>query len=252
MSAKSIIKSIIRPLGYDVVRWIPDQFLPPFDILPGFFKAYIPDLLESNPDFFFVQVGAHDGVGMDPLRQSILAHHLRGLLIEPLPDAFSRLRENYRSEPQLLFENVAIGDDPGHIPFYRARSGEGGEKWQVLASFDRGHLTKHGVPPACIEEIRVEVDTLPSVLRKRQIQHVTLLQIDAEGQDYQIVKSAMDAGIRPKLINYESGNLEPTVGNACKHMLYNLGYRFIDVGIDTLCCLQSESASARAGGREET
>jgi FkbM family methyltransferase len=241
---------LIRQLGYDVVRYIPDQFLPPFDILPCFFRAYIGDLLESTPDFFFIQVGAHDGCEMDPIRESILAYHLRGLLIEPLPDAFAKLRENYRSEPQLIFENVAIGDEPGQVPFYRVKKGEGAEWWQVLAGFDKEHMISEGVPKELIEEIRVQMTTLPPLLQTHGIRDATLLQVDTEGYDFRIVKVAVDAGLRPKIINYEHVNLSRIEQNQCKHMLYDLGYRFLDVEIDTLCCLTDESP-VRARAKDE-
>ncbi len=237
MGLKSLVKAALHPLGFDVVRYIPDQFLPPFDILPRFFRAYIGDMLEQDADFFFIQVGAHDGVEMDPIRESILAYHLRGLLIEPLPDAFARLRENYRSEPQLIFENVAIGDEPGRVPFYRVKEGKGGVDWQVLAGFDKAHMMYEGVPEGLIEEIPVEMATLPSLLEKHGIDRISLLQVDTEGHDFRIVKAALEAGLRPTLINYEHVNLSRIDQNRCKHMLYDLGYRLIDIGIDTLCCL---------------
>jgi hypothetical protein len=86
----------------------------------------------------------------------------------------------------------------------------------------------------------LEVTTLPSLLEKHSIKDVTLLQVDTEGYDYRVVKSALEAGIRPKLINYEHVHLNQADRLACKLMLYNAGYRFAEVVTDTLCYLNPD------------
>ena len=70
------------------------------------------------PDFFFVQIGAHDGIRDDPIRKYIVKSHWRGLLVEPVPHIFRKLVENYRDETQLIFENVAVAAHDGVMPFY--------------------------------------------------------------------------------------------------------------------------------------
>jgi FkbM family methyltransferase len=236
-SMKSLVKGVVRRLGYDVVKWYPAEFEPRLDVLPRLLKAYFQDLVEANPDFFFIQVGAHDGVRLDPIRESILAFHPRGLLIEPMPDAFSRLRETYRSEPQLAFEQVAIGDEPGHLPFYSIKPGSEWRDLEVVASFDREHVKRFGVPEEYIEETTVEVVTFSSLLERCGIKDATLLQVDTEGYDYRVVKSALEAGLRPKIINYEHIHLSRNDQLRCKRMLFARGYRFVDLGLETLCCL---------------
>ncbi len=231
-----------------MVKYFPDEFLPPLDILPFFFKAYLRDFVAANPDFFLLQVGAHDGDATDPIRDAILAHHLRGLLIEPLPDVFSRLKENYKSETQLLFENVAIGDEPGRLPFYRIKPEATLEWGQTLAGFDRGHLISRGLPEEAIEEIYVEVVTIPSLLDKHGIKVVNMLQVDTEGFDYRIVKAVLNAGLRPEIINYEHCDISRAEQVECKRMLYDIGYRFTDVGIDTLCRLHEDAPALASVG----
>jgi hypothetical protein len=43
----------------------------------------------------FIQVGANDGIFGDPLREHILAHKWRGVLVEPQPEIFEQLKANY-------------------------------------------------------------------------------------------------------------------------------------------------------------
>ena len=61
-----------------------------------------------------------------------------------------------------------------------------------------------------------------------------LLQIDAEGYDYEILKTIDFDRIRPRFVNYERVLLldeEP----ACRSMMRDAGYVLFDWDIDTLC-----------------
>lgn len=244
MSMKALAKGVVRRLGYDVVKWRPERFEPALDVLPRLLSAYIEDFVRSDPDFFFIQVGANDGYELDPLRESILAHHPRGLLIEPLPDPMEKLRWNYRSEPQLLFDQVAIGDEPGRLPFYSVKPGTGYQALDIASSFSKAHLLKFGVPEDAIQEQIIEVIDFATLLKRHHIQKVGLLMIDTEGYDYRVVKSALDSGARPELILYEYIHLPRDVQDRCKRMLYDAGYRFIDLGLETLCRLEAPPASS--------
>lgn len=76
--------------------------------------------------------------------------------------------------------------------------------------------------------------TLRTLLRKHGIQNLTLLMTDTEGFDCEIVNMAFDAGLRPAIIYYELSMPFPQARVDCKKRLMQAGYRFIDVGIDTL------------------
>jgi hypothetical protein len=66
-----------------------------------------------------------------------------------------------------------------------------------------------------------------------------LLQIDVEGFDAKVVRAALDAGLRPPIIHYEHENLHPAEQVDCKRRLEAAGYRYIDVGRDTLALLDN-------------
>jgi hypothetical protein len=67
-------------------------------------------------DFFFIQVGAHNGVSNDHLNDFIVKFGLRGILVEPQPHVFAELSRNYSYCPALKLENVAIADEGGERP----------------------------------------------------------------------------------------------------------------------------------------
>lgn len=230
MNLKTLLKACFQRIGFDIVRYVP-ELNRPFPILP----LLVQDHLETGKPFYFVQVGANDGILDDPLRDLILQHSLSGLLIEPLPDIFDKLKQNYKDQPLLSFENVAILSHEGNVPIYRVRNDAPVPYlWHGLASFTRDNLLSQGVPPEYIDVCQVEGVSLQSLLTKHGINTVTLLQIDTEGYDFEVIKSTFDAGIFPNIINYEYWWLTPSIRHKCKQMLDMHGYQFLDVGKDTI------------------
>jgi hypothetical protein len=74
---------------------------------------------KRGSSMFFLQVGAMDGKNFDPLFKHVRRFNWQGLLIEPLPDMFERLRQNYSDCAGLLFENCAVTDAAEEIEIHR-------------------------------------------------------------------------------------------------------------------------------------
>lgn len=231
---RRLIKSALQRFGFDLVRHrdLPER---PLELL-----EYVVHFHQSrSPALNFVQIGANDGVRQDPIREIVLKYKLPGLLVEPIPDFFDRLQANYAGTPGLAFERCAIGATDGTTTMYRIRPDPSLPDWvQGLATFDRAHLSaaKFNIPhlESFIEQVEVPVLTLPSLLAKHGITSLYLLQIDTEGYDCQIVTSALKSGLRPTVINYEFVHTSIAEQADCKRMLMDCGYRFLDVGQDTL------------------
>jgi FkbM family methyltransferase len=226
-----LARRAVRRLGIDVVRYVPPLQCG-FDVL----SLVVRDRLAHDPDLFVLQIGANDGLGGDPLRQLIMQHDLAGLLVEPLPDIFEALRANYADRPRLRFANVAIAAHAGVRPFYRVRPGTAGVPswWFGVAGFDRRVLTSNGIPLEAIDTIRIATTTLTELLTEHGVKRVDLLQVDAEGQDGAIVLAALDAGLTPAIINYESCHLPPREQYAVRQRLAAAGYGFVEIQPDTL------------------
>jgi len=236
---KRWMKSGLHRVGYDLVRYveIPER---PFQVLP----YIVAEQLENDPIFFFVQIGAHDGQVNDSLRALVLQYGLPGLFVEQLADHFERLRASYANQPSAAFECCAIGRNDGEANIYRVRADAPLPRWVLaIASFNRDHLSEAniGVPDVekYVEEVNVPCLTLSSLLRKRGIQSVTLLDINAEDFSCEIVRMALEAGLRPPLINYASRHPIPGDRADCKKRLMNAGYCFIDIGAETLAVRRS-------------
>jgi FkbM family methyltransferase len=231
---KRWIKSLIRKFGFDIVQYqeVPDRPLSVFPYVLGAEAA-------ADPNFFFVQIGAHDGVRNDPLWETVTRLRLRGLLVEPIPDLFAQLQDNYRDYPDLLFEQAAIAHRQGSVSLYRIAADAPLPAWvQGLASLNKQHLsgTKFGIPDLerHIQAIEVPSMTFTQLLKKHGVSRVSLLQVDTEGFDTEIVNMALESGILPRVIHYEYIHTPPPKRAALKRLLAEKGYSYLDVGRDTV------------------
>lgn len=159
----------------------------------------------AGENFFFIQIGACDGVSFDALYDFVLAKRLRGIAIEPLPDLFQELKQNYAGCPSVLPLNVGIHRTAKEMTMYRILSSTNGLPDYVkgMASMDPDHHKLYGIPT---EHVRTEVvrciswDTL---LAEQQIRRIDLLQLDTEGYDYEILDMLNFERLRPAVIKFE-------------------------------------------------
>jgi FkbM family methyltransferase len=224
---------ILRRLGYDVIRY-EEKFEHPFDLL----DLVLRDYLSKNEDFYFVQIGASNGIRGDQLYPLICQFHLKGLLVEPLPDQFEELKQNYADHPQLVFENCAIAEENGHRSMFRFVRNAAVPDWAYgLASFDRTHLTKFKDVEHLgkyVEEIQVPTMTYARLIDKHGIDHISLLHVDTEGYDFEILKMALEEDIYPEIINFEHEHLSAKDNLECKQRLLKNNYLFVKYGRDIL------------------
>jgi len=83
------------------------------------FRRYCQDLSDRVPGAVFAKIGANDGIMDDPCSDILLRDpRWKGLLIEPLPHCFERLKANFSDSDRFSLECVAIGARAGEAPFY--------------------------------------------------------------------------------------------------------------------------------------
>jgi len=196
-------------------------------------------------DAFFVQIGANDGEQQDPLRDLVLGHDWAGIMVEPVPYVFERLRRNYGHLPRIRLENLAVGAQDGVVPFYHLPDTEdagrpGLPSWfDALGSLRRDVLTAHREFIPDIEERLVETlvpcVTFDALCERNGVQEIDLLLTDTEGYDYEILKRIDFDRFRPKLIIYESWHLGEGDKPACAAHLAGFGYETLEYGLDTWC-----------------
>lgn len=237
MRWKEILRSVLNRQGYDIRRYVAScgQNTNVLDL------AVRCRLSAAASDrFFLVQIGANDGELDDPVCSLIKRHRLAGVLVEPMPECFARLRENYADQPQIALENCAIAQEDGHRELFRIRRGAYPHlpKAECMASFDRKVFSHCGkLLPGVerhIEVIQVPTMTVASLAAKHGIDHLDLVQVDTEGFDFEIIKLLLEAKLLPNIIHYEHFHLSAQDQRACRQRLMEHGYTFSHTPLDTL------------------
>ena len=204
-------------------------------------RQYCSCLPQAVAEPVFVKVGANDGVTGDPVSDILLADpKWKGLLIEPVPYCFDRLKASFHNSERFCLEQVAIGAAAGHATFYyvdpkAAEHIPGLPGWyDQLGSFDRNHIVKHldGVLTPFIIECNVEVCSLNDVLKRNGIRKVHLLHIDTEGHDYEVLKTLDFAGQSPAAIFVEHKHVPDAQKPEMLSLLRKHGYSVDDCGGD--------------------
>jgi FkbM family methyltransferase len=199
------------------------------------------ELLESE-NFFFVQIGANDGVRADESYDFITRHQLPGVVVEPLSDMFKKLTENYNHHPQIKKVNKAIHSSARTMPLYRIKNDADVPDWcHGIASFDKEHLLSGSKKIPQLEKYIIEesVDciSLDELLVQTKINQISFLQIDTEGYDFEIIKMLDFNQYKPKIIRYECCTLSVDDNQACIDLLAKQGYQFFDEGNDIIALL---------------
>jgi FkbM family methyltransferase len=233
-TASAVLKNLRRFVG----RWNYEIRRRPSVLMGGSNLELVPSLsmvlaeyILRKPEITFLQIGAFDGRQADPLYQFVTRYHWRGVLVEPMPDAFAKLKQAYEHEPQIQLQNVAIAAEDGRRTLYHLkRDAPGLPTWApMLASFDRDVVMRHQAQIPNIESVLETTDvpclTLNTLLARANLDRVDLLQIDTEGWDYEILKLVDFNRIRPAIINYEHAHLQADDWDAAVGLLVRNGYR---------------------------
>ena len=193
----------------------------------------------------FIQVGSNDAGYGDPLRYHILHDAWRGIMIEPLPFIFRRLRARYANLDGLIFENVAIDKQAGQRSFYHLRDDDDPALppwYDQLGSFLKENVFKHAdlLPDMeqRIVETPVQCASLDQLINKHEFVGFQLLHVDAEGYDWEILKTLHLDVHRPDIILFEHKHLQASDYGDCLNHLHAAGYETNADSVDTLALRQ--------------
>lgn len=155
------------------------------------------ELLDGK-ELFFIQIGANDGISVDPIHNLVKKNNWTGILFEPGKDAFGDLIKNYHGHTNLTFVNAAVSNYDG--------------RGELFCGTTTPHFTLNELKAKHmfdVEATLVEVDSMSpkTIIDKYSVKKVDLLQIDAEGHDFTIIKAFPFDLIKPKIIRYEYVNL---------------------------------------------
>lgn len=234
-----------RPAAWRLYRKLRQRLLnerPPPGPVHRVLAAYA---LESTP-VRFVQIGSNDAAFGDPIIDFVLLHGWSGVMVEPVPNVYARLRRRHGANPRLKFENLAIDSQDGSRAFFSLQPLDAPPSpwYDQMGSFSREHILRHErFTPGLAQHIRentVECVTLDTLFARHGIRELQLLHIDAEGHDYTVLKSLDFNRCQPELLLFEHGHLPRAERSECATFLEARGYRLLHEGRD---CLAMHSAA---------
>ena len=184
-----------------------------------------------NGKLHFLQIGAMDGVKHDNLYRYVQSNDWTGVLVEPLPDMFERLVENYENRSGLQFECSAITNNDGPTQIFRVPTEligtEGVPDWMEGCST----LKKEGYIEDVLDKaVPVDINgiTLKTLYAKYGDKY-DFVQVDTEGFDYEIFMQLLQNGLTADLYKIEVAHITYTKTVWMRWVLENHRYTtFID------------------------
>ena len=221
------LRSILRKLLHKTVHRTGFRL-----VRAPFFERAIRDWeLEYQP-FYFVQIGAHNGITSDPFHRFLIENLAwESLLIEPQKRCIDTLRYIYADRENIRIEHAAIGPEQQTLRLYKVSdSAEGLPHWaNQLASVRREVILSHQDRIPDIERYIQAEDVrclgLAQVLAKHRFPRVDLLATDTEGFDFEIVKQIDSLESPPQFIYYEHLHLSREEYTQSLRFLEDRGYR---------------------------
>jgi FkbM family methyltransferase len=188
----------------------------------------------QNGKVKFIQIGAMDGVKFDDLYLYIRNFNWSGYLVEPLPEKFEKLMNNYQDVEGLSFECSAITNFDGEVEIYtvpQEKIDDGSvEEWAEGCSTLTPKTHLEGLTPHMVPKL-VNAMTFDTFSKKWSIENsdIDFIQVDTEGSDYDIMMQIMNSGVRPKLFKIEIAHITYNKAVYVRWLLEKENYKtFID------------------------
>jgi len=201
---KKYIQSLLHKYGLRIIR------IGPYSIFN--FESLLYRHLAVHKTLTFLQIGANDGIMNDPVYQFNLTNRdfVSGFVLEPLPDIFEKLVENYKCCLGIKPFNLAIHSSEPEMILHRVKKERAAEIPAFasgIASFDANHWKKTTLIPGAdfMEQVKVRCVSFTDFIKSNAIDKLDLLLIDTEGYDYEILRSIDFTSIKPKIIRFEHG-----------------------------------------------
>jgi len=236
---KQLLQKLLSRVGLRLVR--ARSFVDPIAPFDALELAVRAELSRAGESFYFMKVGANDGMLAGSLNLLIRKYGLRGCLVGPDHAALSALEDQLSDQPRLDFRAVGIGELGGKGPLRSPNAagvGVGAGFFDPLPGVDREPvLAKAASSPAGQQENgpRGEVRSFTELMATLPADRISLLYVDTDGSDDQIIEAALEASVFPDIIHYGWTEMSAERRFLLKMRLLDNGYRFIDVGADTVC-----------------
>jgi FkbM family methyltransferase len=166
----------------------------------------------------FLEMGAFDGAIYSNTKFFEDSLKWSGVLIEPHPQAFSKLRMN---RPKCKLYNFAISETAGEVDFYMNQNGPVSSVKDLTT--DTHYNIWHAKNQTSV--IKVRSTRLDTILKDAGVSKIDFWSLDVEGGEYEVLKT-MDWTIPVYLICIEKQESDRKV--LCDEILTANGFSFVE------------------------
>lgn len=249
-TARDFVSARFRDLGYPLT-WLPPRVLSRRGQWLGVdFAMLAAHLMLSTPRPYFIGIGANDGVTHDPLYPFVRDFGWRGVMIEPIPEAFAALEQNYAGFGEVSLVQAAIGKTDGSGTIYTIEVSDRETMMMSLhSSFNRDILLRgmqwHQDLEQRVAERQVPLLSFATLLRRIGAETVDVLKIDTEGYDLEILRTVDLVQLAPSLVIAEHANISKKDKIEMADILLDHGYRVAMTPLDMLAYKAPATQAAR-------
>lgn len=185
---------------------------------------------EFECEKFFVDVGANDGVTISN-SLPFIKEGWRGIMIEPAPAVFEKLKRNHGHRDSVICVQVACSERTGDADLYIGSDGEEGFLSTLCQTDNEWFKTARSS-----KAVRVKTETLGNILKEhRAPRQPGMLLVDCEGLDYECFLGLDFSLFRPTIIATEEYEWEPLKHAAKYALLIQNNYSLVQkVGCNTI------------------
>ena len=176
-------------------------------------QASIIEFLGRNSKGYFLDIGASDGVS-DSNTRAMFERGWSGTLVEPVPEEYWRLEDNYAGSPDIQLVNAAVSDRDGFGEMWicrRIKGSNGRIDNRNTLDPDFANSGASADNPAMYDLREIRTITVETLLKRIGRAIIDCLCVDTEGLDFQIIRGLLERGIRPRLLVWEADKKPPEV-----------------------------------------
>ena len=197
-------------------------------------------------DFGLVVIGAHFGVWLEGKINEFGNDNI--LLVEPVPYNNKILKKNFSEKKNVFIcENAIFSENKTKKFFFVKEKSihKLGKHWASgIGSFDKQHILNHRnkrflITNEDIEDIEIEFIDFDKLIEKYHIKSIKNLQIDAEGAEFEILKTINFTKIDIKILEFEAKHFDGTFFEGrkmriIKEKLASNGFEIIKIGKENI------------------
>lgn len=162
----------------------------------------------------FIDIGANDGITFSNTRR-LAELGWEGVLVEPSPTAFARLKENYSRMKGFYLYPFALGETNGTVTLYE--SGELIKKGDVALVSTIHEQEKSRWTPANVKfnPVEVKIFRWKTFLNRLKIKKFDFISIDIEGADLDLLRQIDLSDTKMLIVEWNGKNKQEFI-DLCK------------------------------------